>query len=80
MDPVVFEDRPELDRPVLIAAFRGWNDAGESATAAATFLKDRWGGRVFGARFLDDLAPVLFAALGWAIGRGLLDRALQRRA
>jgi hypothetical protein len=38
-----------------------------------------WGGRVFGARFLDDLAPVLFAALAWGIGRGLLDRALWRR-
>jgi len=37
-----------------------------------------WGGRVFGARFLDDLAPVLFAALAWGIGRGLLDRALWR--
>ena len=38
-----------------------------------------WGGRVFGARFLDDLAPVLFAALAWGIGRGLLARALWRR-
>jgi len=38
-----------------------------------------WGGRVFGARFLDDLAPILFAALAWGIGRGLLDRALWRR-
>ena len=47
MDAVIFEHRPKLDRPVLIAAFRGWNDAGESATAAASFLKDRWDGRVF---------------------------------
>ena len=31
-----------------------------------------WGGRVFGARFLDDLAPILFAALGWGTGVGLL--------
>jgi hypothetical protein len=38
-----------------------------------------WGGRVFGARFLDDLAPVLFAALAWGIGRGLLAGALWRR-
>ena len=37
-----------------------------------------WGGRVFGARFLDDLAPVLFAALAWGIGRGLLARSLWR--
>ena len=34
-----------------------------------------WGGRVFGPRFLDDLAPVLFALLAWGIGQGLLARA-----
>ena len=39
-----------------------------------------WGGRVFGARFLDDLAPILFAALAWGIGEGLLARRLARRA
>lgn len=33
-----------------------------------------WGGRVFGPRFLDDLAPVLFALLAWGIGHGLLSR------
>lgn len=38
-----------------------------------------WGGRVFGARFLDDLAPILFAALAWGISQGLLARALWRR-
>ena len=38
-----------------------------------------WGGRVFGARFLDDLAPVLFVALAWGIAHGLLDRPLWRR-
>ena len=31
-----------------------------------------WGGRVFGPRFLDDQAPVLFAALAWGIGQGVL--------
>jgi predicted ATP-grasp superfamily ATP-dependent carboligase len=36
-----------MDRPVLITAFRGWNDAGESATAAATFLRDAWDATVF---------------------------------
>ena len=33
-----------------------------------------WGGRVFGPRFLDDLAPMLFALLAWGIGHGLLTR------
>ncbi len=37
-----------------------------------------WGGRVFGARFLDDLAPILFAALAWGIGQGLLARSWVR--
>ncbi|MBV6508511.1 MAG: hypothetical protein JJLCMIEE_01575 [Acidimicrobiales bacterium] len=27
---------------MLIAAFEGWNDAGEAATTAIRFLKDRW--------------------------------------
>jgi hypothetical protein len=31
-----------------------------------------WGGRVFGPRFLDDLAPLLVAALAWGVGEGLL--------
>ncbi len=32
-----------------------------------------WGGRVFGPRFLDDQAPVLFAAMSWGIREGLLS-------
>lgn len=32
----------ELNAPILIAAFRGWNDAGESASYAATHLSDVW--------------------------------------
>ena len=37
------EPKPELDRPTLIAAFEGWNDAGDAATTAASHLADRWG-------------------------------------
>ena len=33
-----------------------------------------WGGRVFGPRFLDDLAPALFMIMAWGIGHGLLAR------
>jgi hypothetical protein len=39
-----------------------------------------WGGRVFGPRFLDDLAPALFAVLAWGIGHGLLARRAVRAA
>src|SRR5258708_3541120 len=34
--------RPTLHQPVLVAAFEGWNDAGEAATFAARFLAERW--------------------------------------
>lgn len=34
---------PGLDRPTLIAAFEGWNDAGDAATTAACHLAGRWG-------------------------------------
>jgi hypothetical protein len=37
-----------------------------------------WGGRVFGPRFLDDLAPALFVILAWGIGHGLLARVAAR--
>jgi proteasome assembly chaperone (PAC2) family protein len=33
---------PELSDPVIIAAFEGWNDAGDSATEAVEHLEDVW--------------------------------------
>jgi len=44
MDAVRWADgeRPRLDRPVVIAAFEGWNDAGDAATLAAGWLAARW--------------------------------------
>src|SRR5260370_19683648 len=39
-----------------------------------------WGGRVFGPRFLDDLAPALFVLPAWGIGHGLLARVAARVA
>src|SRR5690242_7217099 len=33
---------PHLRDPVLIAAFQGWNDAAEAASAAVRFLVDAW--------------------------------------
>ncbi|MDP9452318.1 MAG: PAC2 family protein [Actinomycetota bacterium] len=35
-------ERPRLDRPVVIAAFEGWNDAGDAASLAARWLAERW--------------------------------------
>ena len=34
---------PTLSRPTLIAAFEGWNDAGDAATTAACHLAGHWG-------------------------------------
>ncbi|GAC1319057.1 MAG: PAC2 family protein [Acidimicrobiales bacterium] len=47
MEPLRWDDRPTLRRPVLIAAFEGWNDAGDGASAAAGYLARRWGARPF---------------------------------
>ena len=40
MEELVWSRRPQLRDPVLVCAFRGWNDAGEASSAALTFLKD----------------------------------------
>ncbi len=42
MSDLVFKERPELRRPILIAAFSGWSDAGEAATSAVRFMSRRW--------------------------------------
>jgi proteasome assembly chaperone (PAC2) family protein len=34
--------RPELTRPVLISAFRGWNDGAQAASLAAGYLAKTW--------------------------------------
>ncbi len=73
------------------ALFRAWRWPGEVATRlrwlslvwiAALVLyatyAEWWGGRVFGSRFLDDLAPVLFAALAWGIGVGVMRSIVER--
>lgn len=38
MSHLRWQHRPELRRPVLLTAFEGWNDAGESATTAIRYL------------------------------------------
>jgi proteasome assembly chaperone (PAC2) family protein len=39
--------RPVLEHPVLIAAFRGWNDGGQGASLAAGYLAKAWDARRF---------------------------------
>ena len=38
---------PPLRRPVLVAAFRGWNDGGQGASLAAGYLAKQWQGERF---------------------------------
>src|SRR5947207_2510624 len=40
-------ERPQLRRPVLVAAFRGWNDGGQGASLAAGYLAKQWAGERF---------------------------------
>lgn len=35
-------DLPDLHDPVLLLAFEGWNDAGDAASTALRWLRDRW--------------------------------------
>ena len=46
---IELERRPELNRPVLIAGFTGWNDAAEAASLAVDTLREEWGAERFGA-------------------------------
>jgi len=39
---VTWTERPRLRRPVLVAAFSGWNDAGDAASAAVEFIAGRF--------------------------------------
>jgi proteasome assembly chaperone (PAC2) family protein len=34
--------RPKLRHPILIAAFQGWNDGGQGATLAGSYLASQW--------------------------------------
>ena len=42
MSDVIWSERPALRSPVLVAAFRGWNDAGDAASAAVEFIRARF--------------------------------------
>ena len=48
------EDTPALVRPVVIAAFEGWNDAAEAASGVVDHLIDVWDARVVAAIDPED--------------------------
>ncbi|MDH4143566.1 MAG: PAC2 family protein [Acidimicrobiia bacterium] len=47
MEHLRWSHRPDLDRPVLIAGFEGWNDAGDAASTAVRYLNERWRAKPF---------------------------------
>src|SRR6059036_3356535 len=47
MSELIVSSRPDLRRPVLIAAFKGWNDGGQGATLGGSFLAKQWGAEQF---------------------------------
>ena len=75
----------------FIALLRAWRWPGEvagrlrglslawvAALVLYAMYSEWWGGRVFGSRFLDDFAPILFAALAWGTSVGMLGSRLAR--
>src|SRR5919107_1238779 len=48
MRHITIDWKPELERPVLIAGFTGWNDAADAASVAVGALATSWEARRFG--------------------------------
>ncbi|HEX3805442.1 MAG TPA: PAC2 family protein, partial [Gaiellaceae bacterium] len=46
-DELRIDSRPVLERPVMIVAFRGWNDGGQGASLAGAYLARAWAGQEF---------------------------------
>jgi proteasome assembly chaperone (PAC2) family protein len=67
-------ERPTLERPVLIGAFRGWSDGGQAATLAAGYLARLWGANKFA-----DIDPELFVDFQATRPHVSLDEGQMRR-
>ena len=75
----------------FFALFRAWRWPGEvagrlrglslvwiAALVLYSTYAEWWGGRVFGSRFMDDLAPILFVAIAWGTSVGMLGSRFAR--
>jgi proteasome assembly chaperone (PAC2) family protein len=67
-------ERPALERPVLVAAFRGWNDGGQGATLAGGYLARLWDAERFA-----DIDPEGFMDFQATRPHVSLDEGLTRR-
>lgn len=61
MSSLVWEEQPVLRHPVLVAAFTGWNDAGDAATDAIELLANQYGAEQVG--YIDPEEHIDFQAL-----------------
>ena len=66
-------ERPTLRRPLLVAAFQGWNDGGQAATLAAGFLARLWQAERFA-----DIDPEGFVDFQATRPRVSLDEGMTR--
>ena len=73
-DDLRIVERPILRRPVLISAFRGWNDGGQAATVAAAYLARQWEATRFA-----DIDPEQFMDFQAVRPTVSLDAGLARR-
>jgi proteasome assembly chaperone (PAC2) family protein len=64
---------PALERPVLIAGFTGWNDAGDAASAALTAMIEAWDADV-----LAEIDPEAFTDFATVRPQVRLDAERQR--
>jgi proteasome assembly chaperone (PAC2) family protein len=74
MSDLRITERPTLRRPVLISAFRGWNDGGQAATVAAAYLARHWDATRFA-----DIDPERFMDFQAVRPTVTLDPGLRRR-
>ena len=63
-----------MNQPIIVAAFEGWNDAGEAATEAVRRLREAWGAVAF-----VDIDPEEFYDFTQARPRVRLDRGGERK-
>ncbi len=51
---IEIDDAPDLIDPIVIAAFEGWNDAGDASSGVVDHLIDVWSARIVGAIDPED--------------------------
>jgi len=73
-DDLRIGELPTLRRPVMITAFRGWNDGGQAATVAAGYLVQQWDATRFA-----DVDPEGFMDFQAVRPTVTLDEGLTRR-